>query len=519
MPFDIKEAAREMLPKRKDDRLPPLSFLAAPILHDRQVLGVLRCCVAKSAPHYFNKRQLELLCLVADHIGGWCGEYFRLKRAHEKRQWLQAYVQGISMLNRRAHEILMAPKGDFENLYSKALETAKSALPEVLGISIHLHQGGSSPFTCRGAVGSVWQGAKSEDERGKASRILSETVGSALADSFELNEVIPVPDLTEGPYRVKKYLPASALAVAPISSGARKFGVIVVLFDDKGLYFDQAVAMIELLGRQLGMYLVMADTLSDLRAAKDAQEQAAEMQLQTFENLQHQLKTPIYLAHRWARRLASRQKLVEAVPEIARLKGQIRRVEQIVSNIQMFADLARGNALRTNRTATRISGLADRLAEAVRDHNLVLDPDRNIRFVLDHDSFKALDDTLVWLDLDLLDQMVDNLLDNAGKYSDINSPITVRCAVQQRSQVFYISVSNRGRQTPITSHQARTLAERGQRGDKALWKKQEGWGLGLYIVREILAAHGGKLDILSTNENGITDVRLLFPNSRPTEAV
>jgi two-component system sensor histidine kinase VicK len=116
---------------------------------------------------------------------------------------------------------------------------------------------------------------------------------------------------------------------------------------------------------------------------------------------------------------------------------------------------------------------------------------------------------VVYLDLQLLDQMVDNLLDNAGKYSTEPSTASIACGLTREDRYFFVSVSNKG--LPVTAVKARTLMQRGTRSDQAVWGGQQGSGLGLYLVSKILEAHKGLLEIIPTDKRGITDFRLLFP--------
>src|SRR5262249_490136 len=155
-----------------------------------------------------------------------------------------------------------------------------------------------------------------------------------------------------------------------------------------------------------------------------------------------------------------------------------------------FYDLARGHALHTRLVHVRPAKFLERISDAVLGHTqFALDPSRGIRFLVDEASFRAMDETnaAVWLDLELLDQMMDDLLDNAEKYGDPRTTVIVKAGLVQKGQAMFISISNSGKNTPITSQLAQTLAERGHRGDIAVWGKQQGSGLGLYIVREILA--------------------------------
>ena len=86
-----------------------------------------------------------------------------------------------------------------------------------------------------------------------------------------------------------------------------------------------------------------------------------------------------------------------------------------------------------------------------------------------------------------LQQVLGNLLDNAIKYSDEGTTIRVRA--WQTPGRAHISVSNKGVRIPT--------ADLGQLfrpyGRLQATSSQKGTGLGLYITKSIVEAHGGEL--------------------------
>ena len=68
----------------------------------------------------------------------------------------------------------------------------------------------------------------------------------------------------------------------------------------------------------------------------------------------------------------------------------------------------------------------------------------------------------------------------------------------------------------VKREEASKLKQRGYRADQAIWVTGEGSGIGLWIVDEIMKAHGGRLAITPT-QNGVTDVRLVFTVTKGLE--
>jgi signal transduction histidine kinase len=63
---------------------------------------------------------------------------------------------------------------------------------------------------------------------------------------------------------------------------------------------------------------------------------------------------------------------------------------------------------------------------------------------------------------------------------------------------------------PIKSNETALCKQREWRSELAESVTSEGSGIGLWIVDEIMKAHGGYLEIVPTTENNQTEVKLIF---------
>ena len=106
-------------------------------------------------------------------------------------------------------------------------------------------------------------------------------------------------------------------------------------------------------------------------------------------------------------------------------------------------------------------------------------------------------------------QVVENLLTNAMKYGDPSAPIVVD--VEGDDAFVTVSVTNSGK--GIAADQLAQLFQRFHRTDEARGSKIEGTGLGLYIVRELVEAHGGSVSVEST-PGAATTFRFSLPVAR-----
>ncbi|MDC0744604.1 PAS domain-containing sensor histidine kinase [Polyangium mundeleinium] len=95
----------------------------------------------------------------------------------------------------------------------------------------------------------------------------------------------------------------------------------------------------------------------------------------------------------------------------------------------------------------------------------------------------------VSVDAQRIEQVAENLLSNALKYGAPGTPIEVVAEV--RGNEIVVTVRNQG--PGITTEDMRALFERFQRGH-ARGSTIKGLGLGLYIVRGLVEAHGGRVE-------------------------
>jgi signal transduction histidine kinase len=96
-------------------------------------------------------------------------------------------------------------------------------------------------------------------------------------------------------------------------------------------------------------------------------------------------------------------------------------------------------------------------------------------------------------DRDRLAQVLSNLLANAVQHSERGTPVTV--TVSGTDAEATVSVHNLGE--PIPTEVLPTVFDAFSSGSDST-----GLGLGLYIAREIVLAHGGRIEVNSSRERG-----------------
>ncbi|MDJ0532633.1 MAG: ATP-binding protein [Xenococcaceae cyanobacterium MO_207.B15] len=126
------------------------------------------------------------------------------------------------------------------------------------------------------------------------------------------------------------------------------------------------------------------------------------------------------------------------------------------------------------------------------------------RYHRQQDLILDLQEASVKMDKLYLMKLVEELIDNACKFSPPGTPIKVRSQVQK--DYLSISISDRGR--GMTPQQIEQIGL-GIQFDRSLYE-QQGFGLGLAIAKNLIQLHGGKLKITSIPQK-TTKVSLTLP--------
>ena len=200
--------------------------------------------------------------------------------------------------------------------------------------------------------------------------------------------------------------------------------------------------------------------------------------------LTHDLRTPINVSMLSAQILTAKLSDREDVqPAISRLDRSLNHADRMIQDLLDFSHMRSGNRIPVQTAECDPSRIA---TEVVEELTAVHGSRFELRTV----------DARVRADASGLRRIIENLAVNAVKYGDSDAP--VRISVVRNENQVELHVDNKGR--PIPKEDQRTIFEAFQRAPSALEGKQQGWGLGLSLVKGIAQAHGGDVSVCSSSD-------------------
>ncbi len=237
--------------------------------------------------------------------------------------------------------------------------------------------------------------------------------------------------------------------------------------------------------------------------AQEYEERLETLRRNIIHVLPHEMRTPLAGIIGCAEFLSMEGEKIE--PERVRHISQIversaRRLERMIENYLLYAqieiissDPARLSELQQSRlldTGNLIYETAIKRAEMYQRA-------RDLRL--------ELNSAVIGVSEENFSKIIDELLDNAFKFSEIGTPVMLEAEITPDRQ-YHLSISDRGR--GMTQDEIKSIGAYIQ-FERTLYE-QQGIGMGLTIAYRLTKIHGGAFDIDSTVQRGTT-VHLSFP--------
>ena len=300
-------------------------------------------------------------------------------------------------------------------------------------------------------------------------------IGVALSVAFA---VISIAMLMSLIYSKKMAEPLDEMALAADKFAHGDFSVRVTNSDNR----DDEI------GSLLNSFNYMADNL----------EKAEQRRTELIANISHELRTPMTTIAGFADGIIDGTIPREQEEKyLHKISDETRRLSRLTRNMLNLAQ-AQSNAVDiSRRTKFDITELLLK--------TLLSFEGRASEKSLDVDPQLPEDPMIVFADSDSITQVVYNLLDNAVKFAQVGSTITLR--LYKKNSKAYISISDRGEIIPPDD--LPYIFDRFHKSDRSRSLDKDGVGLGLHLVKTIIDSHGE--DIAVTSRDGVTTFVFTLP--------
>ncbi|HVM24012.1 MAG TPA: GAF domain-containing sensor histidine kinase [Candidatus Limnocylindrales bacterium] len=267
----------------------------------------------------------------------------------------------------------------------------------------------------------------------------------------------------------------AAVMAAPIVAGDRRFGTLVIYASRTPVFAHSDIELTEVLARQTGGILE-ARTLLREAADVQARDAAARAKEDFLSAAAHDLRTPLSSMVLRVQLLKKRLER-EGSPHVAAVDAVNLDAARVADFVDDLLDASRAEQGRLSTTSEPID-----LAELAEDVAAGFPADSH-QIVVEAEPAPVIGDRR------RLQQVIENLLGNARKYSPDGGPI--RLTVARAGDLVRTSVKDRG--IGIPSEDLPKLFQRFSRGANVDDRRFSGLGLGLYICRRIVEEHGGRI--------------------------
>jgi two-component system sensor histidine kinase CiaH len=263
--------------------------------------------------------------------------------------------------------------------------------------------------------------------------------------------------------------------------------------DEPG-YFEKSVAITDAQKRKTAQYLGEGTTFLALilvgavyvyRATR-RQLRLSQQQQNFMMAITHELKTPIAVAQLNLETLQKR-KLDEDKQQklISNTLQEANRLNTLCNNILFASQLDAG--YHSTKDEINLTDLVEGCVDDCRNRF----PQRTIIEKID-ESIYLTGETL------LLQMLVNNLLDNALKYSPKEAPVTI--TLSETGRKIKLAVSDEG--FGVAESEKKKIFDKFYRSGDEYTRKAKGTGLGLYLCKKIVESHNGYISVTDNSPAG-----------------
>lgn len=287
-------------------------------------------------------------------------------------------------------------------------------------------------------------------------------------------------------------------AAAPVGNSGRLEGVLQVADSRPHAFLGEELALLSLVGTQLGHCLERARLVKELEEQMAHAKEVSQFKTTLLHVMAHDVKTPLTALQTQCQLLE--KDILPAPQRQATARRAVTNVQRLRLMLDDFLDMARIDAGRfeLHLRPVDLAAAAQEVAELFEAQAQA----KGVKLVLDVQR------TPTWADADRIRQVLNNLVSNAVRYTDSGGTVVIRCRPTGGARL-EVTDTGQGMTAGQIADAFQAFRQMHETGTEA-----RGAGLGLHLARTIVQEHGGRLDITSPGPGKGTTVRLQLPAIR-----
>ena len=271
------------------------------------------------------------------------------------------------------------------------------------------------------------------------------------------------------------------MLIFPVVTSKVKYGVVVI--GDKCLrrYSQDDISLIDIFVKYLGIFMNFSDLYKRLSEYAAKMENLNKIKDEFISSVNHEIKTPLTTIKGFLSVLLSGEAGALTDQQMSFLSLVDQATNRLINIVTNLLDISKLNS-KSEMDIERgdLIDLLNTILPSLRMKAYF----KNIRI----DFSPDVKTTYVLMDKHWIGQVINNLVDNAIKYSPPSSIVTIK--VYDKGEVVVVCVEDNG--YGIDEEDRKFIFEKFFRG-KNVFFNTEGSGLGLAIARTIIEKHNGKI--------------------------
>lgn len=468
-PVVINNAARHPFYQSERARAWGIHAIAGfPLKHGDEVIGAFTATYLH--PHTFNEEELLLLNLLAEQAAVAVRNARLFAESQRRLRDMSALVDMAKQVtgNLKLQSVLQTTVQILKGLLNARASTITMLSEDGKELVVKAAAGVEDPKYVRQARMKLGEGVSGEVVR-RCELIYIQDAHSE-PDFLFFDEIV------------------RSLLVVPLIIRDQAIGTLTVDSDKANAFSDSDMQLMTIAAAQVSVAITNArlfeeveERAGELAVAYEELKESDRLKDELVQNVSHELRTPLTFVKGYVDLLMD--------GEMGLLTAEQQGALQIISDktneiTRLIDDIITLQRIDAGNLQLQVVAMAELLQTAVAAHRLVADK-KGITIEVAVPAEKG------WVSIDKgrINQVLDNLIGNAMKFSPDGGTITVSMFEEDNSVC--IVISDQGIGVPVDKHQR--IFERFYQIDGSARRRFGGTGIGLAIVKRIIDAHHGKI--------------------------